>query len=274
MECPSCKYPVPAEWSMCRRCGAPLHSEPEDNAGGHPADDAPPPSRAPASPTPAKPASTSASLAAVAAAARNGPPDTLLPGALPRPDNLLPRPTRAAPAAPRAQARRSTEDRRPGSRIVRGRHWRRVLGARRRRRRAHDEPRRGVAGRVQHRRRTPAPSTRRTETVAVELLKTVVGGGRALYAQHNSFATVDAGAAEHLLVPGAGRRARRRSRAIGTRVDAGERRDRDHAGHARRRATLRVRARRAEDVGHAVRDRTHRRLPRDRGAGTRDGSSR
>jgi hypothetical protein len=28
MECPTCRFPVPVEWSMCRRCGAPLPAGP------------------------------------------------------------------------------------------------------------------------------------------------------------------------------------------------------------------------------------------------------
>ena len=36
MECPTCRYPVPAEWSMCRRCGAPVHSPRAKRAADRP----------------------------------------------------------------------------------------------------------------------------------------------------------------------------------------------------------------------------------------------
>jgi hypothetical protein len=91
---------------MCRRCGAPLHTDIED-------------ARVTIPPTIAKlraahlgvPPRTPAKGAPRAAATVAEPvfgssvPDTLLPGALARPDNLLPRPPHSAPARPMVPAR-------------------------------------------------------------------------------------------------------------------------------------------------------------------------
>src|SRR5438128_9669542 len=86
---------------MCRRCGAPLHTDMEDARVTIPPTIAKlraahigvPPR------TPSKGAPHAA--AAVAEPAFGSPaPDTLLPGALARPDNLLPRPPHSAPARP------------------------------------------------------------------------------------------------------------------------------------------------------------------------------
>src|SRR5258707_67768 len=91
---------------MCRRCGAPLHTDIEDARvtipptlaklrDSHLA--APPRNRARGAPPPA---------AAVAEPVFGSPaPDPPLPGALARPDNLLPRPPHSAPARPVVPAR-------------------------------------------------------------------------------------------------------------------------------------------------------------------------
>ena len=213
MECPTCKYPVPAEWLMCRRCGAPLQSGPEAGrvtipssmqrrlaaAGGRAG-------MANVAAPPRQPAPMTA--AAVAAAARSGPADTLLPGALPRPDNLLPRPVRgaatSAPAAParndigtsraareraRAQARISPVARAVGFARV---HWRRIV----------------VSAVVavtltvsvaavwpvlfkSNANNTPFPAAAAArEAIATKLLRTVSDGGRALYAPGQAYPEV------------------------------------------------------------------------------------
>ncbi len=211
MECPTCKYPVPAEWLMCRRCGAPLQSGPEAGrvtipstmqrrlaaAGGRAGM-----ANVAAPPRPPAP------MAAAAAAARSGPADTLLPGALPRPDNLLPRPVRgaatsAAPAsAPddigtsraareraRAQARISPVARAVAFARV---HWRRIV----------------VSAVVavtltfsvtavwpvlfkSNASNTPFPAAAAArESIATKLLRTVSDGGRALYAPGHTYPEV------------------------------------------------------------------------------------
>jgi hypothetical protein len=99
VECPTCKYPVPAEWQMCRRCGAPLHHElelkrvtiPANLARRRSASRSAARSAAPAGATHSDPAEAPGAL-------RSSAPDTLLPGALPRLDSLLPRPPRSSGA--------------------------------------------------------------------------------------------------------------------------------------------------------------------------------
>jgi hypothetical protein len=107
MDCPTCNYPILADWSTCRRCGAPLHV---------PILDAKVPGRtallrkrasgaqsgvttpvAPASPT--APDAQSTPAARAAAYLKYASDGSLLPGAFSRPDNLLPRATRATPAS-------------------------------------------------------------------------------------------------------------------------------------------------------------------------------
>ena len=196
---------------MCRRCGAPLQSGPEADrvtlpstmhrrrtaAGGV--------AGIPGITKVATPVYPPAPMAA-AAAARSGPADTLLPGALPRPDNLLPRPVRGATTTPpraaddlgssraareraRAQARIS-----PAARAVAfGRlHWRRILGI------AvvavalwvsvtavwpvlfsHDANHTAF----------PAAAAAR-ESIATKLLRTVSSGGRELYAPGHTYPEV------------------------------------------------------------------------------------
>ena len=235
MECPTCKYPVPAEWSLCRRCGAPLHTRARGHAGstvpaalapaaigGRRSDDdhdaAPGPAAASA-PTPPR-------LAAAAASGAR-PADTLLPGALPRPDNLLPRATRRRPRAARGRRgrRRIAASRRIVRRIVRRsphrfarEHWRRILVLavvavaltlslvavwpvlfRSESRPAAREHR--------------AASAR--EARATGLLRTVVGGGRTLFAAAPIVRRDHRAGAQRALVQRAGRRRRRRAARAG-----------------------------------------------------------
>src|SRR5262249_6317277 len=112
MECPICKYPVLAEGSTCRRCGAPLHvpiieakvpgrtallGKRTVGVGRSVETPAAPP--APARPAPDPQPSTAARAAAYV---KHAPPDALLPGAFSRRDNLLPRATRSSGSAGRA----------------------------------------------------------------------------------------------------------------------------------------------------------------------------
>lgn len=196
MECPSCRYPVPAEWSMCRRCGAPLHSdEPEVTRVSRPPTLARRRSVKGGSgvATPARRAATPRKVAGVAF--RRSPPDTLLPGSWARPDNLLPRTSPSTPARHAASA-----EARAG-----------IVGAAR-----------GIAGRAgaltrKHPRSvlvgvavgvalasslvavwptvfgsgtTPAAASAAQQARAADLLRTVVGGGAILFAQHHSFTSV------------------------------------------------------------------------------------
>ncbi len=198
MECPTCRYPVPAEWSLCRRCGAPVHSEPEDATGGGPGRRSTTTEREPRRRL--RRGSARGRLRrrrprprAIAAFAERA-TRHFVAGALPRPDNLLPRATRSTPAPAAAAAtnrlvaaNRSTNRR---NALVR----RPLAGAlaahprdRRRRSRAHDEPRRGLAGAVPRGQpERTASSTGATSVAqaahATALLRTVVGGGRSLYA--------------------------------------------------------------------------------------------
>jgi hypothetical protein len=206
VECPTCRYPVPAEWSMCRRCGAPLHSVQETTRVAVPSTMHRKRNGIGLA-TQQSPAAQS-SLAAVAAAARNGPHDTLLPGALPRPDNLLPRPTRSAPTPPPAPTPSRESTRRPkAKRTRRGRRKRAPLGtrvstsARKHWRRILVLLVVGVALTMSLIAAWPvvfstdnhpniAPSSAAQELVATGVLRTVVGGGRSLYAPRNSFAQV------------------------------------------------------------------------------------
>jgi len=198
---------------MCRRCGAPLNTARETARVAVPATLqrkqngigtglAPPPAQ-----------SRQSHLAAVAAAARNGPPDTLLPGALPRPDNLIPRATRsksasaAAPAAPTASTPTKLVRPPKAKRVRRGRRKRAPLGqrilttARKNWRRLLVLAIVAVALTMSLVAAWPvvfstdthakaAPSSAAQELVATGVLRTVVGGARSLYAPHNSFASV------------------------------------------------------------------------------------
>jgi hypothetical protein len=201
MECPSCKYPVPAEWSMCRRCGAPLKRDGEDPRLTLPAGLARRRSAAAlATRAPGAPGSTSKAAAAAAAlASRTSTPDTLLPGAIPRPDNLLPRATRSRSAAPvsASPSARTVGSARPGLSVragnragtIVGKHWRRILVL-------------AIVGValvmslvaawpvVFDGGPAPAASNVSAPARATSLLRTVVGGGRTLFASGHSFARV------------------------------------------------------------------------------------
>jgi hypothetical protein len=185
---------------MCRRCGAPLHNEVENTrltvpsalqrrrSGVAVTTPAPPP---------ASSARAASPLAAVEAAARNGPPDTLLPGTGARPDNLLPESkprVRPQPTARTPRIKRGRRIRPPlPARLwtLARRHWRHVLVV----------LVVAVALTMSLAAVWPvvfstqsnasfAPSSAAQEKVAVAVLRTVVGGGRMLYAQRQSFARV------------------------------------------------------------------------------------
>jgi hypothetical protein len=148
-----------------------------------------------------------------AAATRGGPADTLLPGALPRPDNLLPRPVRSAattarPAPDDLGPRRAPDDfgpRRapvsPTRKRTAGRaslaafarvHWRRIIVV--------------VVVAIaltvsltavwpvvfrKDVNSTPFPAASAArEQVATDLLRTVVGGGRTMYAPGHTYPVV------------------------------------------------------------------------------------
>ena len=104
MECPICKYPVLAEGSTCRRCGAPLHvpiieakvpgrtallGKRTLGAASTVAAPAAPPAPAVPDPHPSPAARAAASYL------KHAPADAMLPGAFSRRDSLLPRATRA-----------------------------------------------------------------------------------------------------------------------------------------------------------------------------------
>jgi hypothetical protein len=193
VECPTCRYPVLAEWPQCRRCGAALHNEPEATRVRIPSTLARRRSAAGVATNSPAPTRTTRSVAAVAEAAFRSPaPDTLLPGALPRPDNLLPRPPRSTPAQPMMPARARTLARVEALARKQWRHlvvivvvggaltmglvalWPVVFGS--------DKP-------------SAASRTAQQEQVrATRLLSTVVGGARSLFASGHSFAQVSSSA--------------------------------------------------------------------------------
>jgi hypothetical protein len=179
VECPTCKYPVPAEWQMCRRCGAPLHQELELTRVAIPATLARRRSAARAAAGSAAPAgATHSDPAAAPVVLRSSAPDTLLPGALPRPDNLLPR----VPGSSGARAHvdtRAPKDRRylvviavAGVALTVGllALWPVVFGS---------DPAPPVSSTVQQ-----------EQARATSLLRTVVGGARTLFAPRGSFTEV------------------------------------------------------------------------------------
>ncbi len=189
MECPTCRYPVPAEWSLCRRCGAPVHGPNEaTRVTVPPTMHRPKPARGnvPSPGIPQKPGATSP-LAAIANAARNGPPAARppAPAKLPRTDSLLPNAdTHRTPA--RARTGVGLADR---ARTIATRHWRRIL----------------VLAVVavalsmsvitvwpvlfsSASGRSATSVNAAQEAVATDLLRTVVGGGRTLWSPHHSFA--------------------------------------------------------------------------------------
>jgi len=182
VECPTCRYPVPAEWSLCRRCGAPVHSEPEDArvtippSMHRPKATVPPAPRTGSKPLPTTPAMTP--LAAIKAAARNGPPREPHPTAPPRADHLV----------PGRGSRRTELATRLGT--LAGRNWRRILVL--------------VVVAIALTssivavwpvlfRSNSSPKISKSsaqEAVATDLLRTVVGGGRGLFATRHSFANM------------------------------------------------------------------------------------
>ncbi len=183
VECPTCSYRVPAEWSLCRRCGASLHPEPEDSRVAIPASMQRAHSGSQIRPTAPTLAAgpTSSALVAIAAARRNGPPGStpqhLAPAALTRPSVAVLSPAARAPRDPlRARLGASAS-----------RHWRRIVVF-------------GVVGvalvmslvaawpvvfRPGPTSSAPSPSAARA-AVAADLLYTVIGGERALFATRNS----------------------------------------------------------------------------------------
>jgi hypothetical protein len=108
MECPICKYPVLADGSTCRRCGAPLHVPIiEAKVPGRTAllGKRTPGARSTvessaAPPAPAAPETHPSPAARAAAHLKHTPADAMLPGAFSRRDNLLPRATRASGGPP------------------------------------------------------------------------------------------------------------------------------------------------------------------------------
>ena len=197
MECPTCRYAVLADWSMCRRCGAPLHNLSEVTAVTIPSN-LPRRRSALGTATAARPAPPRSPAAEMAASiARDAPTDTLLPGALPRRDNLLPRatarpaaPPQARPAPGRAPVRTATRAGRAHALTAFARrHWRRAL----------------VTAIVAvaltmslfavwpvvfSASSTGTGSAAAQETRATSLLRTVATGAHALYAPKHTFATV------------------------------------------------------------------------------------
>jgi hypothetical protein len=134
-----------------------------------------------------------ADAAKSAPAFRSPTPDTLLPGALPRPDHLLPRATRSKPVLPAATpargATRTRADARTRARAIVRAHWRRVVVL--------------VVVTVAlvmsvvaawpvvfGTDAAPVAARATPEARATALLRTVVGGGRALFATSHSFARV------------------------------------------------------------------------------------
>lgn len=190
MECPSCRYPVPAEWSMCRRCGAPLHSEPEQTRVAIPPALVRRRSLKGGSGVTTAPSNTATPSTVAAPAFRRSQPDTLLPGAWTRPDNLLPR---ASPSTPARRARARTY-RRPvlvgvGVCVVITLSLVAVLPA------------------VFSSGTTSATASAAQQLRATGLLRTVIGGAAILFAQHHSFASVSPSAlgarSQHIPIVGA-----------------------------------------------------------------------
>jgi hypothetical protein len=173
---------------MCRRCGAPLHHDDGQDARlTLPAGLARRRATAVATKPPGTPKASKAPTA-LPAAFGSARPDNLLHGALPRPDNLLPRATRSRPVPPTAPPSRST---RAGTRLgtIVGKHWRRILVVA------------VVAAALVTSltavwpvvfRADPAPGASSTAQYAraTGILHTVVGGGRVLFATHRSFAHI------------------------------------------------------------------------------------
>jgi hypothetical protein len=188
---------------MCRRCGAPLHRDGEDAPLTLPAGLARRRRSLSAVATKSPKTLTPGSKAAIAAASfGSSTPDNLLPGAMPRPDNLLPRATRSTRSTPSTPSTRSTPPRpepmskerlsvRTGTRVgtIVGNHWRRILVLA------------VVAAALATSliagwpvafggSTTPASSSATQYARATGLLRTVVGGGRTLFASQHSFAGV------------------------------------------------------------------------------------
>jgi hypothetical protein len=155
---------------MCRRCGAPLHHDLELKRVTIPANLA---RRRSASRSAAPASATSSDAAAADAAFRSSAPDTLLPGALARPDNFVPRPPRSTGARARVATLAPKERRYLLVTAVAGvaltigllAVWPVVFSS-----------------------GTSPPSTAQQEQArATSLLRTVVGGARTLFAPRRSF---------------------------------------------------------------------------------------
>lgn len=190
VECPTCRHRVPAEWSLCPRCGAPFRTEPKDNRIPLPASTHRPASTAialqtrPASataPALARTGGTSApsptGLAAIDAARRNGPPVAAPPPLVTRPGPTAIPPTVSPVAA--LSVRLGT---------IAARQWRRIVVS-------------AVVGvalatslvavwpvlfRTAQQNSAPSTSVAQ-EAVATDLLKTVVGGERSYFAAHHTY---------------------------------------------------------------------------------------
>jgi hypothetical protein len=173
---------------MCRRCGAPLHHDDSEDARLMlPAGLAR--RRAGAGLANQRPGASPVAPGAIAAPAfGSSRPDNLLPGAMPRPDNLLSRASRPRPIPPPAPPSRSAKARtRVGA--IAGKHWRRILVL--------------VVVAIAlvvslvevwpvvfRSDATPAASSAAQYARATALLRTVAGGGRTLFAPNRSFAGV------------------------------------------------------------------------------------
>jgi len=175
---------------MCRRCGAPLHTDVEDARVTIPPTIAKLRAAHMGAPprTPSKGAPRAA--AAVAEPVFGSPaPDTLLPGALARPDNLLPRAPHSAPALPVVPARAVATHHVGVGGMVQA-HWRHLVAI-------------VVVGGalttglvalwpVVFGSDGPSASRRaqQEQVRATTLLTTVVGGARTLFATRHTFAEV------------------------------------------------------------------------------------
>jgi hypothetical protein len=186
-----------------------LRPELEDNRIPVPASmQRPQPATNTASRRPAAPAPTSSALAAIAAARRNGPPSAPPARSLSSP-------------APLEHHPRTSLGARVGT--IAGRHWRRILVA------AVVVVAVTASGVVVWPvlfRSSPTSSAPTTgaarEAVATDLLRTVIGGGRALFATHHSFAAATAATLSSLSyrVPVVASTSPARSGAVSMRVDS------------------------------------------------------
>jgi hypothetical protein len=169
---------------MCRRCGAPLHPE-ESNRIALP----PTLTRRGAVVTAAAPTAPISPAAAALAAFRDSPTDTMLPGAMPRPDNLLPRPARAKAAATRVSrsAPEATRPRFVAQTVSIARTHRRPILVLAIVAVALTTSVVAVWPVVFRTNTSSAPSNVAADARASALLRTVAGGGRTFFASHRSF---------------------------------------------------------------------------------------